>query len=1018
ARALHPEAAKRLRHWVTHKLPAPLVPEKLVELKIPDPERPEIFEGPGHHLRPRDGFKLTDRRAGHREVMDQVDYCVLCHAREKDSCSRGFPAKDPVAEGSHYKKNALGIPLAGCPLDERISEAHALKARGDSLGALAVVMRDNPMCPGTGHRICNDCMKACVYQKQQPVDIPQLETASLTDVLRLPWGFEIYGLLSRWNPLHPRRPHPRPYVGKNVLVVGMGPAGYTLAHYLLNEGFGVVGVDGLKVEPFPDELTGRNGAPLRPVRDFFAEVAGELDERILGGFGGVSEYGITVRWDKSFLALIHLTLARRSNFALYGGVRFGGTLTLEDAWALGFDHVALAAGAGRPTLVGMKNNLLRGVRKASDFLMGLQLTGAFKKDSLANLQVQLPALVIGGGLTGIDTATELLAYYPVQVEKVLHRHERLCQARGEQAVLAAMTAEERATYETFLAHGRAIRDERRHAAEEGRAPNFIPLLRGWGGVALCYRRGLTESPAYRLNHEEIAKALEEGIRFVERVSPVEAIPDAHGAVQAVRFERMAVQDGKLRGTGSFYELPARTVCIAAGTSPNVTYEKEFPGTFQLDGDGAFFRAFDAHPDGGPFRLEEVEPSEDLGGKTAFFTSYQRDGKLVSFYGDNHPTYAGNVVKAMASAKDGYPHVSRLFDAHVATLKLDDVAEQAARDAQLRALFARLDEELLATVVAVKRLAPTIVEVVVHAPAAARRFEPGQFYRLQNYERTAPVVDGTRLAMEGLALTGAWVDKEKGLMGTVVLEMGSSSRLCAMLKPGEPVVCMGPTGTPTEIPSGETVLLAGGGLGNAVLFSIGRAMRAAGCRVVYFAGYRKAEDSYKHADIEAAADQVIWAVDGGTPISPRRPQDCSFEGNIVKAMVAWARGELPVKPLVAPSDVQRIIAIGSDRMMKAVKEARHGVLQPYLRPGHEALGSINSPMQCMMKEICAQCLQRHVDPATGKELFVFSCMNQDQPLDRVDFVHLDSRLRANAVLEKQSNLYLDALLERAPGLLRV
>ena len=1018
ARALHPEAARALKHWVTHRLPAPLVPERLVELKLPDPERPEVHEGPDHHLRPRDGFKLTDRRAGHREVMDQVDYCVLCHAREKDSCSRGFPAKDPVAEGGTFKKNVLGTPLTGCPLDERISEAHALKGQGDSLGALAVVMRDNPMCPGTGHRICNECMKACVFQKQQPVDIPQLETSSLTDVLRMPWGFEIYGLLTRWNPLNLRRPTPRPYIGKNVLVVGMGPAGYTLAHYLLNEGFGVVGMDGLKVEPFPDELTGKNGAPLRPIRDYFAEVASELDTRVTGGFGGVSEYGITVRWDKSFLSLIHLTLARRSNFALHGGTRFGGTLTLEDAWALGFDHVALAAGAGRPTLVGMKNNLLRGVRKASDFLMGLQLSGAFKKDSLANLQVQLPALVIGGGLTGIDTATELMAYYPVQVEKVLHRHERLCQARGEAAVTAAMNPEERATYETFLAHGRAIRAEREAAASEGRAPNFIPLLRAWGGVALCYRRGLTESPAYRLNHEEVAKALEEGIRFIERVSPVEAVPDAHGAVQAVRFERMGMVDGKLRGTGSFYELPARTVCVAAGTSPNVTYEKEFPGTFQLDADGAFFRAHDAVADGDGFRLQEVEATEDLGAPTGFFTSYARDGRFVSFYGDNHPTYAGNVVRAMASAKDGYAHVSRLFDRHVATLKLDNPAEQAARDGQLSRFFATLDAELRATVVAVKRLAPTIVEVVVHAPAAARRFEPGQFYRLQNYERTAPVVDGTRLAMEGLALTGAWVDKEKGLMGTVVLEMGSSSRLCAMLKPGEPVVCMGPTGTPTEIPSGETVLLAGGGLGNAVLFSIGRAMRAAGCRVVYFAGYRKAEDSYKHEDIEAAADQVIWAVDGGAPIAPRRPTDCSFEGNIVKAMVAWARGELPVKPLCAASDVQRIIAIGSDRMMKAVKEARHGVLQPYLRPGHEALGSINSPMQCMMKEICAQCLQRHVDPATGKELFVFSCMNQDQPLDRVDFVHLDSRLRANGVLEKQSNLYLDALLERAPGLLRV
>jgi len=87
-------------------------------------------------------------------------------------------------------------------------------------------------------------------------------------------------------------------------------------------------------------------------------------------------------------------------------------------------------------------------------------------------------------------------------------------------------------------------------------------------------------------------------------------------------------------------------------------------------------------------------------------------------------------------------------------------------------------------------------------------------------------------MEGLALTGASVDIERGLVSLIVLEMGGSSNLCAMLKPGEPVVLMGPTGTPTEIPSGETVVLVGGGLGNAVLFSIGAAARAAGsCRVI-------------------------------------------------------------------------------------------------------------------------------------------------------------------------------------------
>ena len=67
----------------------------------------------------------------------------------------------------------------------------------------------------------------------------------------MPWGVEIYGLLTRWNPLNVRRPYALPYNGKNVLVVGLGPAGYTLAHYLLNEGFGVVAIDGLKIEPLP-----------------------------------------------------------------------------------------------------------------------------------------------------------------------------------------------------------------------------------------------------------------------------------------------------------------------------------------------------------------------------------------------------------------------------------------------------------------------------------------------------------------------------------------------------------------------------------------------------------------------------------------------------------------------------------------------------------------------------------------------------------------------------------------------
>jgi hypothetical protein len=91
-------------------------------------------------------------------------------------------------------------------------------------------------------------------------------------------------------------------------------------------------------------------------------------------------------------------------------------------------------------------------------------------------------------------------------------------------------------------------------------------------------------------------------------------------------------------------------------------------------------------------------------------------------------------------------------------------------------------------------------------------------------------------------------------------------------------------------------------------------------------------------------------------------------------------------------------------------ARHAILKDHLRPGHVAIGSINSPMQCMMKEICAQCLQRHVDPVTGKASMVFTCFNQDQELDCVDFDFLNDRLRQSGMQEKLANLWLERLLK--------
>jgi NADPH-dependent glutamate synthase beta subunit-like oxidoreductase/NAD(P)H-flavin reductase len=990
--ALQTEAGRK-KHaaGVLFKAPHKLDAQHLVPSAVDATPGYTVHTFPVEKLRRREGFKLTDKGTDLTGALDHANYCIWCHEQGKDSCSKGLLEKGASGRGAaSFKKSAFGVTLAGCPLEEKISEFHKAKTEGYAIGALAIITVDNPMAAATGHRICNDCMKACIYQKQEPVDIPQAETRTLKDVLELPWGFEIYSLLTRWNPLNLRKPLPQAPSGKRVLIAGMGPAGFSLAHYLMNDGHTVVGIDGLKIEPLPAKFSGveANGTrvPFMPIRDV-RELYENLDERVMAGFGGVAEYGITVRWDKNFLKIIRLLLERRREFALFGGVRFGGTITADDAFAMGFDHVALAIGAGRPTVLDMPNGLARGVRTASDFLMALQLTGAARTDSIANMQLRLPVVVVGGGLTAIDTATEALAYYPLQVEKLLSRYEAMAREHGEMAARLAWNEEERQIGDEFLTHARALREERAKAAAENRAPRIVELLQSWGGATIAYRKRLIDSPSYTLNHEEVHKALEEGIRFAEGLTPVAVEIDGFGHAKALK-----VSAKNSEGVAGEFVTPARTILIAAGTQPNTVLAREDAANFKLD--GRYFQAIDAAGNATAAEKSISKPNE-----IKVLLAKRADGRAMSYFGDVHPSFFGNVVKAIGSAKQGHPVVSAA---------LQEV--QPASDASDADFIAGLNRDLRATVHEVKRLTPMIVEVVVRAPLAARQFQPGQFYRLQNFEAGAIRTEGTLLGMEGLALTGAWVDRDQGLISTIVLEMGGSSDLCLLLKPGEPVILMGPTGTPTEIPANETVALVGGGLGNAVLFSIGQAMRKAGSKVLYFAGYKKMDDRYKIAEIEAAADVVVWCCDdepGFTP-SPNRPQDKSYVGNIVQCMHAYASGAMGAQPLLL-QDADRIIAIGSDRMMAAVARARHELLKPFVKPHHFAIGSINSPMQCMMKEICAQCLQPHVDPATGKTSYVFSCFNQDQPLDQVDWNGLNQRLRQNSVQEKLSAEWLDYCL---------
>lgn len=981
-----PEGMKAVKGWTSFHLHKHLNYENLVETVTVPGDTLGRLEGPPESRRHRDGFVLTDLRMKRREVMAHVHYCIYCHKTDGDFCSKGFPIKK-VNPHRKLKINPLGEVLTGCPLDEKISEMHILKKKGYAIAALATVMIDNPMCPATGHRICNDCMKACIYQKQEPVNIPQIETRVLTDVLDLPWGVEIYDLLTRWNPLRMEQYLPKPYNGKKVLIMGMGPAGFTLAHFLLMEGFVVVGADGLRIEPLAPEFI------IKPIRNY-ADLIERLDNRVMAGFGGVAEYGITVRWDKNFLKLIYISLLRRHYFQVFGGIRFGGTLLVEDVWRLGFNHLAIAVGAGLPIELRIPNSLAPGVRQASDFLMTLQLTGAAKSSSLTNLQIRLPAVIIGGGLTAVDTATEVQAYYIAQVEKITQRYEKLIKYFGEEEVKSRFDTVSLEILYEFLNHGRAIGEERQKAKEEDRPVDLVKLIRAWGGVTIVYRRTMQESPAYKHNHEELIKALEEGIYYAESLEPKAAQVDADGWVMALVCQWQIIdKGGAVMMADKDQILPARSIFVATGTKPNIAYAYEHRNTFSRTGSN--YQRFELKDN----KLQEINETshcktEDFGP----FTSYEIDGYRVSFLGDTHPTFHGSIVKAIASAKRAYVKIVKAL-AHSHNLNADAIEYKKFHD--------KMDALFKAKVIAVKRHSPVMVECQIRAPMAARNFQTGQFYRLQNFEYLSPCINNTRLQTEALAVIGINSNADPDVVSFMVLERGTSSRLVATLKSGQPISIMGPTGCYSDISKGgqKNIMIIGGSLAASYLRSLGPTLQKMGHHIFYLALMDTANELYCQEELEALSDIILWLTKKGAMIKARRSQDRAAQGELISVLRHYAI-EAPPMPLKA---IDRVYVIGSTHLLRQVRKARNAVLQEYFKPEAEFFASVYGPMQCMMKGVCAQCLQWQIDPNTGhRTKAVYACSWQHQPMELVDIKNIEERLSQNRTQEILSDLWLDYL----------
>ncbi len=116
--------------WVAFRSPHATDYANLVQIERPFPELPEAIAGPESKRRRRDGFKLTDPRMSLKQAMDEVDYCIYCHERQKDSCRHGFPTKDGGDQDEPARHPAHRLPARRADLGDARAETSRRVDRG------------------------------------------------------------------------------------------------------------------------------------------------------------------------------------------------------------------------------------------------------------------------------------------------------------------------------------------------------------------------------------------------------------------------------------------------------------------------------------------------------------------------------------------------------------------------------------------------------------------------------------------------------------------------------------------------------------------------------------------------------------------------------------------------------------------------------------------------------------------------------------------------------------------------
>lgn len=186
------------------------------------------------------------------------------------------------------------------------------------------------------------------------------------------------------------------------------------------------------------------------------------------------------------------------------------------------------------------------------------------------------------------------------------------------------------------------------------------------------------------------------------------------------------------------------------------------------------------------------------------------------------------------------------------------------------------------------LSDIIKLMVIEAPHIAAKARAGQFVILRINEFG-----------ERIPLTIADFDPELGTVTVIFQEIGKSTRQLWTLNPGDSLATLaGPLGNPSEIKKYGTVVCIAGGVGVAPIYSIAKALKNEGNRVITIMGARNKGLLFWEDKMKEVSDTLIVCTDDGS------------HGR--KAVVTE-----PLKEILSTTNISRVWAIGPSIMMKFV-----------------------------------------------------------------------------------------------------